>query len=664
MGPEISEIRSFTRTVVVLTVVLATIGLGVPGGTTPVGVASAATPINSCTTISSPGTYELQTDITNSAANTCILINSSDVHLDGNGHTIDGIDDIGSAGIYVEGSGTLTNVTVTNVTVTDWDRAIYARDIFNGIISETTLTDNIQASTLGAMSVLEGTGVTVIDNNASFNQGFGIVVDGVENVVDSNLATDNAGGINNGTGGGILVSGNHSRVLENVVRDNERVGLELELLYNSTVTHNRASGNGDLGPGFPRYGYNGGIVFLTAEDNEVTRNNASGNEVGIRLRSADRLGPVTDNNFSNNTATNNDAWDVISTNGTVGNSHNDLFIGDSVVPTTITFEASKDIALRHVTSPPPDPPGKQNIGHYVNGTNTSDDSFVFLNVSYQQSDVTSAGVAESTLRMWRYLTSWSKVAGTNGVNTADNYVFANVTTFPAPPEVFAPLGNVSEGTETPTATPEPTPTETAEPTETREPTPTETRTRTPTDGKPTALYPAKFVCGQISERRVGDTAGEEPPVKPGNYATAINVHNFQNEDVTLWIRPSFATIDRGSGFTGSVVTRTLEPHESIEIDCREIAEFGGRETAAAQFLKGFVTLRSSAEIQVTGVYTSKDEEPGTGISIDVEEVEAHDIKNTGASDSGMRQGAISLAGLLIGGLLFGAAVFRAFGRLG
>ncbi|KAF5429974.1 hypothetical protein C5S39_08270, partial [Candidatus Methanophagaceae archaeon] len=69
-------------------------------------------------------------------------------------------------------------------------------------------------------------------------------------------------------------------------------------------------------------------------------------------------------------------------------------------------------------------------------TNVTADSWLFLNVSYNESDLGS--VAEDTLRLWRHNGSdWTEVTGTNGVNTVEKYVYANITEF----SVFAPLGD-------------------------------------------------------------------------------------------------------------------------------------------------------------------------------------------------------------------------------
>ena len=97
------------------------------------------------------------------------------------------------------------------------------------------------------------------------------------------------------------------------------------------------------------------------------------------------------------------------------------------------------MGIKGVTTPPePDPAGKVNVSKYVNATNVTADSWIFMNVSYEDGDL--GGVDEDSLRMWRYNgTDWTEVPVTNGVNTAEGYVYANITEF----SVFAPLGNVT-----------------------------------------------------------------------------------------------------------------------------------------------------------------------------------------------------------------------------
>jgi len=122
------------------------------------------------------------------------------------------------------------------------------------------------------------------------------------------------------------------------------------------------------------------------------------------------------------------------------------------------------------------------------------------------------------------------------------------------------------------------------------------------------LYPVKFVCGSITEPSDG-MAANEPPVKPGNYATAINIQNVFPETATLTYRTSVARAVDPNVTTGPVsppASAKLEEYQAMEIDCPQIlglleeAEF-----AKTRFLKGFVAIESGVDLQVAAVYTAQ-----------------------------------------------------------
>jgi len=122
---------------------------------------------------------------------------------------------------------------------------------------------------------------------------------------------------------------------------------------------------------------------------------------------------------------NNTDVDFYSDEGSRDNSIVDFTI--SSYPTTISFIYEHGIGIKAVTVPEPDPAGKANIGKYVNVTNATADSWIILNVSYSDADVTN--VEEDSLRLYRWTdTEWAEIAG-SAVNTAENYVYANVTSF-------------------------------------------------------------------------------------------------------------------------------------------------------------------------------------------------------------------------------------------
>ena len=79
--------------------------------------AQQATEIDSCATISESGTYTLTEGIENSSNEVCIRLEAIDVTIDGNGHTIDGVDTEETKGIELARGS--TDATIRDVTVTD-----------------------------------------------------------------------------------------------------------------------------------------------------------------------------------------------------------------------------------------------------------------------------------------------------------------------------------------------------------------------------------------------------------------------------------------------------------------------------------------------------------------------------------------------------------------
>lgn len=104
---------------------------------------------------------------------------------------------------------------------------------------------------------------------------------------------------------------------------------------------------------------------------------------------------------------------------------------------TISFEV-KDVLINKTHSPASDPSGYKNIGKYLYIANTSaNNSWIYFNISYQESELGEND--ESTLRIFRYDTSWTQLSG-SGVDTLRNYVYSgNVTSF----SVFAPMVKIT-----------------------------------------------------------------------------------------------------------------------------------------------------------------------------------------------------------------------------
>ncbi|MGB8217243.1 MAG: PGF-pre-PGF domain-containing protein, partial [Candidatus Methanoperedens sp.] len=253
------------------------------------------------------------------------------------------------------------------------------------------------------------------------------------NITSSNVIFDGAGytidGMATANTFGVNVS-NSTTSLSNVTIKNLNVtdwyiGIYYNNTSNGSIINNSANSNNFSG-----------IYILSSNNNSLINNTAnSNNNYGIFFNSSNN------NTIINNSALNNTIWDFFSSLNSLNNSVVNLTILNS----TISF-TSKDVAIKSASTPAGDPTGYRNIGKYINATNNSADSWLFLNVSYNNSDI--SGLNESTLRMWRYNGSWSLVNGTNGVETSLKYVFSNITNF----SILAPM---AESPPTPTPTPSP-----------------------------------------------------------------------------------------------------------------------------------------------------------------------------------------------------------------
>ena len=132
-------------------------------------------------------------------------------------------------------------------------------------------------------------------------------------------------------------------------------------------------------------------------------------------------------------------------------------------------------------------------------------------------------------------------------------------------------------------------------------------------------YSVKFVCGFVQD----DT---QAGVKPGNYATAINIHNHVprivqgGKRVALHYRMGTTAppIQTPFGFT----IRSLRV---LEVDCIDIWAMVG--VPPHTYLKGMMHIGLGEPLPVTAVYTAQTTldpllppNSGAGISIDVEQI--------------------------------------------
>ncbi len=162
---------------------------------------------------------------------------------------------------------------------------------------------------------------------------------------------------------------------------NSGTGFFLDTSSNNMVSNNSVSNSGT------------GFVLQTWSDSNTIMNNSVLNSgTGFVLNDRSHSNTIT-----NNTASNSTYLDFYSRDS-YSNKITDLTICS--YPTTISFIYDDGIKIKSVTIPEQeDPAGKVNIGKYVNVTDMTGDSWLLLNVSYNDADVTH--VEEASLRLYR-----------------------------------------------------------------------------------------------------------------------------------------------------------------------------------------------------------------------------------------------------------------------
>jgi len=142
------------------------------------------------------------------------------------------------------------------------------------------------------------------------------------------------------------------------------------------------------------------------------------------------------------------------------------------------------------------------------------------------------------------------------------------------------------------------------------------------------IYSAKFLCGFSAASFSKGNLPAEPPVKPGNYATSINIHNYNDFPVSICKKAVLAPSERCltnptathclPPLIGKFVTLPLHPDQAFEVDCTDIVNLLNpvlpAGTTLPPFIKGFLEIvvlpgfpapQATAPLSVTGVYTAQ-----------------------------------------------------------
>jgi hypothetical protein len=141
-------------------------------------------------------------------------------------------------------------------------------------------------------------------------------------------------------------------------------------------------------------------------------------------------------------------------------------------------------------------------------------------------------------------------------------------------------------------------------------------------------YSVKFVCGTAAKCDC-----ECGPVRPGVYATEINIHNYHDTEASLqkFVIPvvlAGAAAGREPKCAGRKASDriVLPPHSATMDDCCRLAEllFGAAPAGPLPLTIGFLEIVSPVELSITAVYTATDA-ASNAISIDVEQIEGRTV---------------------------------------
>jgi len=124
-------------------------------------------------------------------------------------------------------------------------------------------------------------------------------------------------------------------------------------------------------------------------------------------------------------------------------------------------------------------------------------------------------------------------------------------------------------------------------------------------------YAAKFVCG-LSSSSTALKPPQEPEVKPGNYATIVNIHNPWSADVVLLKKVAIAAPERFPNTQHIAPSKRfpdrLASDHTMSVDCTEIVNLltlSGTPPIAT-FIEGFLVIDSSFAASPVGTDTATD----------------------------------------------------------
>jgi len=362
------------------------------------------------------------TTINGSGNGEAIFVNAADLSITGFDKVTNPVGLSGQDGFNVGTGASNVNLVDNTITEINSDNGIFADSTTDLTVTDSTITDVGSSGIQSQSSDIVVTGTTI--RRAGFP-------------------------------GGILVNGGSARVEDTLVNDSDsgaRFATQGVVTRNLTTTHNNNRGLGARRS-------NQIHTNLTSTDNgkegvlvsvATTITNVTIQGEGTTIRDNEGSGVevagtgTVEATIRNATVRDNTPWDLLTINGQTLTAEN-VDIGSSTSPDTeVSIAASENFRLRSEPSPPGDPSGEQNIGRYVDATNTSaSGSFLNLTFHYTGTDVSS--VNESDLDVWRNNgTTWTELGTGPGTDAGANEIQYDIAQSEFS-SVFAPLADAGVG---------------------------------------------------------------------------------------------------------------------------------------------------------------------------------------------------------------------------
>jgi len=238
-------------------------------------------PITGPVVITEPGQYYLANNILDSTEPVCILVQTSNVVIDGRGKTIDGTDAPDSIGIRVYNAAmTLVNVVIKNIKVNDWNIGILLTDVRDSVIDKATVT----SCNLDGVRLFNSHWNTVQNSVSRDNGGAGFLLFGGS----SGNMVQGVTGQANGNDGIRIFQANNNDVQKSKFIGNARGGINLNDVSDfNSLGLNTLTGN--------MYG----ILMQKSSNNIIISNTIKDNEHGIYVYSDSINNKITKNTVTN-----------------------------------------------------------------------------------------------------------------------------------------------------------------------------------------------------------------------------------------------------------------------------------------------------------------------------------------------------------------------------